>query len=83
MLDEGATAQSHDPGAAAAQFFEHTIEGCMFDPPELPFSGNPEDVGNGASLALFDAVVQILKDPIQPLPEGTAHAAFAGAHEAD
>src|ERR1700746_3145536 len=32
---------------------------------------------------MLDAIVQVFKDPIQPLPEGAAYAGLARSHKAD
>ena len=83
FLHESAAAQRDDSGAAAAQFLEHMLQGRMLGSPELGFSRIPENLRYRAPFARLDAVVEIFKDPIQPLPEGAAHTAFPGSHEAD
>jgi hypothetical protein len=55
----------------------------VFGSPEFGFSRIAEDLCYRASFAGLDAVVEIFKDPIQPLPEGAAHTALARSHEAD
>src|ERR1700680_4187183 len=55
----------------------------MFRATKLGFSRIAENLGDRPPFAGFDAVVEIFKDPIQPLSEDTAHAAFPGSHESD
>jgi hypothetical protein len=55
----------------------------VFRLPEVRFAGVSKDLRDFASFVLFDAVVEVFKEPIQPLPQGAAYAAFPGAHEAD
>src|SRR5262249_42321290 len=45
------------------------------------FAQVAKNLGDGTPLASLDAVVQIFKDPVQPLPKGPAYTAFARAHE--
>jgi hypothetical protein len=42
-----------------------------------------KDFRDGAAFASRDAIIQIFKDPIQPLPEGTAYGSFTRSHKAD
>ncbi len=83
VLHEGSAAQGDDSGASAAQFLEHLLQRGMLGPPELGFSRVPENLRHGAPFARLDAVVEIFKEPIQPLPQGAAHTAFPSSHEAD
>jgi len=50
-------------------------------PAKLLLSADVENLGHGLALPSLDAVIQILKDPAQPLPQGTAYAALSGAHK--
>jgi hypothetical protein len=59
------------------------MQSGVFGATELGFSGISENLGDAAPFAGRDAVVKIFKDPIQPSPEGTTDAGFAGTHEAD
>ena len=82
-LRERSPTQSNDPGDSAVQLSEHLFEDSPFRPPELGFSGVAENLRHRSAFAGRDAVIEIFKDPIQPLPEGAAYAAFPGSHEAD
>ena len=44
--------------------------------------GISENLGYRSAFAALNAVVQILKVPIQPLAQSPAHAALSGAHKA-
>jgi hypothetical protein len=59
------------------------LQGSVLGAPKLGFSGIAEKLCHGAPGACLNAIVEIFKEPIQPLPEGTAYAAFPGSHEAD
>jgi hypothetical protein len=55
----------------------------MFNPPVCRFSRVTENLRDRTPFAPLNAVVEIFKEPVQPLPESAAHAAFPGAHEAN
>ena len=82
-LRERSATQSNDPGDSAAQLSEHLFEDGLFGPPEFGFSRVPENLRHGSAFAGRDAVIEIFKDPIQPLPEGASHARFPHPHKAD
>jgi len=66
------------------QFAKQVLQGCRAQRGRN--SDSPESRKNlryGAPLARCDAVVEIFKDPIQPLSEDTAHTGFPGSHETD
>ena len=83
LLHEGAPAQGNDSCAPAAQFLDHMLQGRVLGSPELGFPRIPENLRHGAPFAGLNAVVEIFKDPIQPLPEGASYARFPGSHKAD
>jgi hypothetical protein len=82
-LHECAAAQGDDPGASAAQFGEQMLQCIMLRAPEGSLAGIAEDFGDAAAFASGDAVVQIFKDPIQPVPEGAAYAGLTRSHKAN
>jgi hypothetical protein len=82
-LHKGASAQGYDFGRPALQFIEHVSQSGMLGSPKRGFSGVAENFRHRAALARHDAVIEIFKDPIQPLPKGAAYAALSGSHEAD
>jgi hypothetical protein len=48
---------------------------------ELDLTRKAKNLSDAAALPPLDTVVQIFKDPIQPLREGAANAAFARSHK--
>jgi hypothetical protein len=59
------------------------LQGCVFGSTELGLSRITENFRYFMPFPRLDAVVEIFKEPIQPLPESAAHTAFPGSHETD
>jgi hypothetical protein len=81
FLCERSAAQRHDSGGSAAQFPKDMLQGCVFDSTEFGFSRIAKNLRYAAPFPRFDAVVEVFKDPIQPLSEDAAHTALSGSHE--
>jgi hypothetical protein len=58
------------------------FEGRVLGSAKLGFSRIPENFPHRTPFPRRDAVVEIFKDPIQPLSEDAAHSGFPGSHEA-
>src|SRR5579863_1373788 len=59
------------------------LERLVLGAPKRALARIAEDCGNGAALALGDPIIQIFKDPIQPLSEDAAYAGLARSHKAN
>jgi hypothetical protein len=62
---------------------KHVFEGRVLGSAKLGFSRIPENFPYRTPFPRRDAVVEIFKDPIQPLSEDAAHTGFPGSHEAN
>jgi len=83
VLSKGSASERNDHGCSPAHLFQETLKSSVLSQSEFGFAGISEDVLYGAPFAALDAIIEVLKKPIQLLSECAAYTRLARSHEAN